>query len=48
MLSIFLREICMLCRNLPVNTEAVIEDADAAICLWMIEVVALVLEDSSL
>ena len=48
MLRIFLREIGMFCRNLPINTESVIEDADATISLWMIEVITLVLEDGGL
>ena len=35
----------MFCRNLPINTEGIIEDADAAISLWMIEVITLVLAE---
>ena len=34
--------------DFPINTESVIEDADASICLWMIEVITLVLEDGGL
>ena len=45
MLRIFLREIGMFCWNLPIDTESVIEDADTSICLWVIEVITLVLED---
>ena len=45
MFRIFLRKIGMFCRNIPINTKAVIKDADAAISLWMIEVITLVLED---
>ena len=48
MLRVFLREISMLCRNLPINTEGIIEDTDASIGLWMIEVITLVLEDGGL
>ena len=32
-------EIGMLCRNFPINTKAVIEDADTSISLWVIEVI---------
>ena len=32
-------------RYSPVNSEGLIQDVDAAICLWSIEVVAFVLED---
>ncbi len=35
----------MLCWNFPVNTEGFIENRDTSICLWMIEVITLVLED---
>lgn len=35
----------MLCWNPPIDTESVVEDADASICFWMIEVITLVLED---
>lgn len=38
----------MLCWNFPVNTEGFIEDADPTIGLWMIELIALILEDGSL
>lgn len=48
MLRIFLREIGMLGWDFPIDTEGVIEDTDASIGLWMIEVVALILEDGSL
>ena len=34
----------MLCWDFPIDTKAIIEDADAAICLWMIELITLVLE----
>ena len=46
MLRIFLREIGMFCWDLPIDTEGFIEDRDTSICLWMIEVITLVLEDS--
>ena len=44
MLRIFLGEISMFCWDLPIDTEGIIEDIDATICLWVIELVALVLE----
>ena len=37
----------ILCWNLPVNAERVILDADAFICLWFIEVIALIQKDCS-
>ena len=37
----------MLCWYLPINTEGFIKDADTSICLWMIEVITLVLKDCS-
>ena len=45
MFRIFLREISMLCRDFPINTEGIIKDANATICLWVIEVITLVLEN---
>ena len=48
MLRIFFGEIGMFGWYLPINTESVIKDADATICLWMIEVITLVLEDCCL
>ena len=45
MLQIFLAEYGFLNRYAPVNTKAFILDVDSAISLWMIELVALVLED---
>ena len=38
----------MFCRYLPINTKAIIKDRNTSICLWMIEVITLVLEDGSL
>ena len=38
----------MFCRNLPINTKAIIENADATIGFRMIEVITLVLEDGGL
>ena len=35
----------MLCWNSPIDAESIIEDADTSICLWVIEVITLVLED---
>ena len=34
--------------DLPIDTEGVVEDADASIGFWMIEVITLVLEDGGL
>ena len=48
MLRIFLREISMLCWDFPIDTEGIIEDADTTIGFRMIEVITLILEDSSL
>ena len=45
MLRIFLREIGMLSRDFPIDTEGIIEDADTTIGFRMIEVITLVLED---
>ena len=45
MLCIFLREICVLCWDFPINTESVIENRNTSISFWMIEVITLVLED---
>ncbi len=45
MLRILLCEIGMLCRNLPINTKAIIKDRNTSISLWMIELIALVLEN---
>ena len=47
MLRIFFREISMFCWDLPIDTEGIIEDRNTSICFWMIEVITLVLEDSS-
>ena len=44
MLRIFLREVGMFGWDLPINAKAIIKDRDAAICLWMIELITLVLE----
>lgn len=33
---------------LPIYAETIIQDGDAAICLWVIEVIALLLEDCGL
>ena len=38
----------MLGWDLPIDTEGVVEDADASIGFWMIEVITLVLEDGGL
>ena len=48
MLQIFLAEYRLFYRYAPVNAKTFILDIDAAICLRMIELVALVLEDGSL
>ena len=33
---------------MPVNAKRIIQDTDAAICLWMIELITFVLEDGCL
>ena len=44
MLQIFLAEYRFLHRYAPVNAKRFVLDVDAAIGLWMIELIALVLE----
>ena len=46
MLQIFLAEYRLFYRYAPVNAKTFILDVDAAICFRVIELVALVLEDS--
>ena len=41
MLCIFLRELCMLCRNFLINTKGFIQDRDTPISLRVIEVITL-------
>ena len=48
MLQVFLAEYRLLHRNMSIDTKGFILDIDAAICLGMIELVALVLEYGSL
>ena len=48
MLRIFFGEIGMFCWDFPIDTEGVIENADAIIGFRMIEVITLVLEDGGL
>ena len=38
----------MLCWDLPIDTEGIIEDRDTSICFRMVEVITLVLEDGCL
>ena len=45
-LRVFLAKNGLVCRNVPVDTERVVKDGDAAVGLGMIEVVAFVLEYS--
>ena len=44
MLCVLLGEDGLICWNVPIDTEGVIEDTDTTFCLWMIELVAFVLE----
>ena len=44
MLCVLLGEDGLICWNVPIDTEGVIEDTDTTFCLWMIELVTLVLE----
>lgn len=46
MLCIFLTKYSFFRRYMPVDTKTVIEDADASVCLRMVEFIALVLENS--
>ena len=46
MLRILLAEQSFVGRYLPVDTERGIENADAAVCLWMVKLIALILEHS--
>ena len=48
MLRVFLTQQRLLCRYLPVYTEAIIKDAYASIGLWVIEFIAFILEYSRL
>ena len=48
MLQVFLAEYRLLHWYAPINAKTFILDVDAAICLGMIELVALVLEDGGL
>ena len=48
MLQVFLAEYRLLHRYAPVNAKGFVFDVDAAICLGMIELVTLVLEDGGL
>ena len=45
MLCVFIGEVGMFGWDFPINAKGVIEDADATISFWMIEVITLVLED---
>ena len=47
MLGILFRENSMLCRNLPVDAQALVEDRDSPVSLRMIELIALILEHGS-
>ena len=48
MLQVLFAEYCLLHRYAPIDAKAFILDVDAAICLGMIELIALVLEYSGL
>lgn len=45
MLGVFLRKYCLVGKYLPVDAKIRVEDVDASVGLWGIEVVALVLAD---
>ena len=47
-MCIFLAEDGFFCGDLPVNAEAFVCDGDASVCLGVIELIALILEDGSL
>lgn len=46
MLGILFAQDSLLRRNSPVNTQRIVQNADASVCFRVIEIVALVLEDS--
>ena len=46
MLQVLFAEYCLLHRYAPVDAKEFILDIDATICLWVIELITLVLEDS--
>ena len=48
MLGVFFAEDGFLCGDLPVDAEAFVCDGDASVCLGVIELIALILEDGSL
>jgi len=48
MLCILLTQNSFVCKNLPVDTKAIIKNADATICFWFIEIITLILEYSCL
>ena len=48
MLGVLLAQDGMVGRNLPVDAKAVVEDGDATVCLWVIELITLVLEHGGL
>ena len=47
MFSILLAKVCFVGRDSPVNTKRVIKDTDTTIDLRMIELITLILENSS-
>jgi len=48
MLCVLFAEDCLVYWYMPVNPQRIIQDTDATIGLWMIELIALILEDSCL
>ena len=48
MFGVLIAEVGLFCWNAPVYAKAVIKDTDASICLWMIELIAFILEHGGL
>ena len=45
MFGVLITEISLFCRDAPVYAKTIIQDANATISLWMIELITLILED---
>lgn len=46
MLGVFLTQYGMFCRDMPVNAEAVVKNTNTTVNLWMIKIIAFILEYS--
>ena len=45
---IFLTEYDFICWNLPIDSEAIVHDGNSTICLWMVELITLILKNCCL